>query len=269
MKNTAVNNSILMQKAVLGSNLIGRLSANQRYASKDFNSWSKELVDKIKFGSVLDLCCGTGNQLVLYARKAGVRKIVGVDLSREALGVAKNRLQEINPTAEISLKKNSMEKIFSAPGIKDNGFDLISCFYGLYYSRDVNKTLEEMIDHVPNGGHILIVGPHGANNSNLFGLLEKHFKLPDLVKSSSSTFMEQEVVPVLKRQFSVKTEYFLNRIRYPDAKSLFEYWRASTFFSPSHEDAVLNDIKLYFNKKRGFIVEKHVMALTAKKGRSK
>jgi UDP-2,4-diacetamido-2,4,6-trideoxy-beta-L-altropyranose hydrolase len=255
----------LMEKAVSSKNLVNRSGGNQRYGTGDFNSWSNELIGRIKFSSVLDVCCGTGNQLVLYADRADVRKIIGVDLSPEALDIAEKRLQKTGSKARIILKKTGMEAMFSDPAIRSGRFDLISCFYGLYYSRDPGNTISQMIDHLRPDGAILIVGPYGANNGSLFGLLERHFKLPELVKRSSSTFMEKEVLPLLKQRLDTRTEYFLNRVCYPDSESLLGYWRASTFYSARHEPAISRDIKIHFDRNSTFTVEKHIMACIARK----
>lgn len=82
VEKNAVN---LMDKAVLYKNLIGRSSSNTEYAKNDFNGWVGGLLDRLKFASVLDLCCGTGKQLVLFAARPEVSKIVGIDISKEAL----------------------------------------------------------------------------------------------------------------------------------------------------------------------------------------
>ena len=129
----------------------------------------------------------------------------------------------------------------------------------------MERLICEMIDHLSDGDSILIVGPYGNNNASLFSLLERHFALSDLVKGSASTFMEKEVFPILAKRCVVDTESFKNKIHYPNVKSVVDYWRSSTFYSPEHEDAVIKDMEKHFAAHDEFIVEKHVMACISRR----
>lgn len=254
----------LIKKAVSSKNLLNRADCNRRYATNDFNAWVIDMLSKLHFSSVLDICCGTGNQLVLYAAMPEVSRIFGIDISKDAITIAKDNLKN-NNSKQVSLKAISMEEMFSDIEIKDVSFNLISCFYGLYYSKNVSKTLHEMIDHLSDSGRILIVGPYGDNNNTLFALLQKYFKLPDLVVKSSTIFMEQEVLPVLTKQCDITLETFVNQVRYPSANALMDYWAASTFYLPKYEAVIRRDIETHFSLHEEFIVEKHVMACIARR----
>jgi ubiquinone/menaquinone biosynthesis C-methylase UbiE len=265
MKSDKNLNTRLMKKATSSKHFINRANSNRAYAKNDFNLWISTLLDRLCFSSVLDVCCGSGNQLVLYAAKRWVTRIIGVDVSEEALCVAKERLAKMEMPERVVLKAIRMEKMFSVPELRSAQFDLISCFYGLYYSQNAEETLEEMINHLSDNGVILIVGPYGENNASLFSLLQRHFSLPDLVVRSSKTFMESEVYPLLSQHLEVEKEYFTNYICYPNAKVLVDYWMASTFYFPEYEDAVVRDINSHFLTHKEFVVEKHVLAYIARK----
>ena len=255
----------LMEKAVSSDNLVERATSNQRYAENDFNHWVSKLFEKLSFSSVLDVCCGTGNQLMLFASMPGISYIVGVDISKKSLNIAQKRLLEIKTDAHVILKPARMEEIFSDVDFKDYRFDLISCFYGLYYSQNVERLICEMIEHLSDEGSILIVGPYGNNNASLFSLLERHFDLPVLVKRSASTFMEKEGFSILAKPCVVYTDFLKNKIHYPNVKSIVDYWRSSTFYSPEYEDAVIKDMEEHFVDHDEFIVEKHIMACISKR----
>ena len=257
--------SQLMEKAVNPDNLANRAGANRMFAKNDFNKWVEGTLGKLSPASVLDVCCGTGNQLVLYAARPAIDRLVGVDVSREALDAARARLDNTATQARISLIDIRMEEMFAHPGIKDEHFDVISCFYGLYYAIDTTLVLNEMIDRLADGGSIVIAGPYGGNNAGLFSLLEKHFKLPGLVVRSATTFMKEEVYPALKRRCEVEESVFVNSIVYPDAASLMKYWKSSTFYKPEYETAVRKDIESHFLNNAEFSVEKHVLAYMARR----
>jgi len=265
MKSTGDRNSKLMEKATSSRNLTGRADSNRLYAKHDFNLWTRRLLDRLRFSSVLDVCCGTGKQLVLYAARPDVSLIAGVDVSKEARDTAKENLNKTKTKARVILNAGKMENISLDQEINRTRFDLVSCFYGLYYSQDFKKTLDDMAGYLRPNGTLLIVGPYGKNNASLFDLLQRHFSLPELVTRSSGTFMEEEVYSVLKQHFEVKRETFVNEIHYPNADSLLNYWRASTFYFSEHEEAVRRDIKGHFSANGEFIVEKHVMAYIARR----
>lgn len=257
----------LLEKAISSKKLVSRSGVNKRFAEKDFTKWTEELIKPLFFTNVMDVCCGTGNQLVLYAKKQGTDRMVGVDASQESLDKTKERLKDKAQSGKLLLKLVKMEKMFREPDIKTESFDLISCFYGLYYAEDPKKVIADMIDRLKYSGTALIVGPYGKNNADFFALLQRHYELPELVVRSATTFMENEVYPALSQRCDVKVKSFVNRIKYPNPQSLMDYWGSSTFYSPEHEDAVRKDIEEHFAKHKEYIIEKHVLAYIARRQR--
>jgi SAM-dependent methyltransferase len=201
----------------------------------------------------------------LYNSRPQASLIAGVDISRQAIEAAMERLRKIGSNKRLILKNVKMEDMFLDSELEDIKFDLISCFYGLYYSANVNNTILSMMEHVSRGGTIFIVGPYGNNNASLFDLLSRHFKLPELVSRSSKTFMDEEVLPLLSKKHEIRQEVFVNRIHYPTAEALINYWKASTFYFLEFEYEVSKEINKYFSHHKEFVVEKHVMAIIAKR----
>lgn len=262
--NDAVDESQFMQRAISTDSLNARACVNQKYGAGDFDGWVDSLLGAVKFESVMDVCCGTGNQMVKYAKLNRKALLTGVDISRDSLHVADERLKQLGAT-EYRLKSIGMEEAFDDPDIASRKFDLISCFYGLYYSRNVAATLARMLAHLTGHGHLLIVGPYGRNNAVLFDILQRHYSLADLVVRSSSTFMSQEVFPVLSAALTVTSMTFVNPVRYPSPHAVIDYWKSTTFYSQAHEQAVIGDIEAYFARHGEFVMEKHVMAYLAGK----
>ena len=263
MKEHTNADSQLMERATSTKNLNERANVNQQYGTGDFAGWIDSLLDRITFSTVLDVCCGTGNQLVKYAARNREAALTGADISEKSLAIADKRLKE-QGFDRYRLKAGSMEDLFQDEEVRRQHYDLISCFYGLYYSKNPSKTLAEMIGHLSRGGSILIVGPYGRNNATLFDILQKHFTLPELVIRSSSTFMEQEVFPVLSASLTVSVNTFVNPVRYPNPQVVLDYWKSSTFYSEAHKEAVTRNIEAHFEKHGGFVMEKHVMAYLAR-----
>lgn len=252
--------SELFQRAINSNNLALRADINDKYSTNDFNKWVDNILENISFEKILDVCCGTGNQLIKYIQNLDVTDIVGVDISSESLKASEKRLKEFNSNRNIHLINSMMENMFNNSILNNMKFDLISCFYGLYYSKNVDNTINNMLSHLNENGKILIVGPYGNNNKNLFNILEKYFKLPEAVLRSSNTFMEEEVYPILKNIGTVRKEIFYNEIHYPNIELIMNYWKASTFYSIENEENVFQDLKSHFDLKNDFVVEKYVIA---------
>ncbi len=250
----------LSRRAIDSQGLQGRNEANRQFGSSDFPGWVRGVLQSLSFSSVVDICCGTGDQLVLYKDRPELERLVGVDLSEDSLKIARERLNEKADASQTSLLAEQMDKVFSSTDLADKKFDLISCFYGLYYSNDTARLLREFVEHLNPGGSILVVGPYGENNRSLFQLLEKHIAIPELVTHSSTIFMTGDVLPTLQNCLDVHTETFVNSIRYPSVESVIEYWRASTFYDETREEDVIGDLKAHFERADEFTVTKHVMA---------
>ncbi len=243
-----------------------RSDANRRFGDADFDGWVRGWLDTLPVTRVLDLCCGTGNQLVLYASRPECLRLVGVDLSPEALLIAGERLERARTNAQYALIEAELDAAFAEPALAGQVFDTVSCFYGLYYARHPASVLRSAYEHLAPGGAMVVVGPHGDNNASLFTLLQRHFKLPPLVLRSAGGFMTGDVIPVLRDTgAAVTSETFVNRVRYPDSTSLMQYWRASTFYEPAHEADIERELDAHFAAHDEFVVEKHVMAAIARK----
>ncbi len=262
---TRNNSKNVYRKAIISKKVKLRSESNSIFGQNDFEYWSKKLLAGLAYGCVLDVCCGTGNQLVLYAALPNVTTIFGVDISMESLTKSEERLADLKSDKRIILIESEMESMFEHEKLLGHRFGLISCFYGLYYSKNLASTIAEMIEHLYPDGTILIVGPYGNNNASFFSLLEKYFTLPELVIRSSSIFMEKDVLSVLKKKCEVKQEYFTNTIVYPNAQALINYWKASTFYFPQYEKEILTELNGHFANHNDFVMEKHVMAILARR----
>ncbi len=252
----------IMQKATDTSSLQDRIDTNKRLSENDFDAWTSKLLTSRNYATVLDLCCGTGNQILKYLELPSVKKITGVDVSGESLAIARNRVHENKKVNFIQGSIDQLDEIFP----KEEKFDLVSCFYGLYYTKNITKTLLDIDKLLSNHGTILIVGPYGDNNKLLFDLLGQYFPIPKFVLESSTSFMEEEVVKGLQNKgYVIMKEYFVNKIRYPDVSSVMKYWQASTFYEEKYASSIRKELEKYFVRHDHFIVEKHIMALFGEK----
>jgi demethylmenaquinone methyltransferase/2-methoxy-6-polyprenyl-1,4-benzoquinol methylase len=92
---------------------------------------------------VLDLCCGTGDIAVAFAR-AGA-DVIGADFTEEMLRVAEARTQAVR-----WVRADALGLPFP-----DNAFDVVSVGYGLRNLADIERGLREILRVLKPGGKFL------------------------------------------------------------------------------------------------------------------
>jgi len=110
--------------------------------------WKKEIVKKIsKCNSILDLGCGTGILTFQIAKKFPKAKIVGIDITKSYLDVARKKLK---PSIKIIFLQHDTEKLNLA-----SKFDFITAAYiPKYCSPDT--IVKICLGHLNPGGKIIL-----------------------------------------------------------------------------------------------------------------
>lgn len=114
-----------------------------------------EISKSLKPETILDLCCGTGNQLKLLS-KAGLKNLTGIDLSEEMLYIAKKGTH-----APECLLRDALET-----GLADNSLDLAMISLALH-----EKTFEQASSvlteahRILKPGAVIIVSDYTADKS--------------------------------------------------------------------------------------------------------
>lgn len=120
--------------------------------------WFKELVDRgdISGNTALDLGCGTGKKSIYLAKHAGFKKVLGVDISEQAIKYAKanalaNKVEKICAFICHDLKDWSFIP-------KEETFDFILDWAAIHcFSRDEIKSYSGNIArHCKPGGKFLV-----------------------------------------------------------------------------------------------------------------
>ena len=98
--------------------------------------------------SVIDLCCGTGNQ-IRYLQKAGIPNLLGVDVSANMLQQAWRR----------GLKDICLQKDASQTGFEDDAFDAAIMSFCLHETQAITaeKIFNEARRIVRPGGRLIVV----------------------------------------------------------------------------------------------------------------
>jgi ArsR family transcriptional regulator len=148
-----------------------RRAAAAEYFAKNAESWDKlrmlhaadgdvekallEITGKGPFNNMLDIGTGTGRMLELFAPY--YRSAVGIDASREMLGVARSNLE----AAELSNVEVRLGDIYNMP-VERNAYDLIVIHQVLHYLDDPAAAMREAIRSLSPSGRLVVVdfAPH-------------------------------------------------------------------------------------------------------------
>lgn len=116
-----------------------------------------QIVKTNQYKNILDVCCGTGNQLKLL-KKHGIEGI-GIDLSKAMLDVAESGKNKIK-----CLEQDAENIDFEA-----NTFDMTTTTFALHEKShpSAKKILDEMIRLTKKNGHLIIVD-FSINNNTFF-----------------------------------------------------------------------------------------------------
>ncbi len=145
---------------------------------------------------VLDVACGTADSTIALA-KAGVPRVIGVDISEEMLKVGEKKIDKLNLNSVISLKVEDCENL----SIEDNTFDAAFIAFGIRNFEDKKKGLKELHRVLKPNGLLLILELSVPQNKILLSLYKLYFLhiLPFIGKKISGdnkayTYLPQSVM---------------------------------------------------------------------------
>lgn len=108
-----------------------------------------------KANIIVDLGCGEGTRLGLIKAIHEDKKLVGIDISKKAIALAKEKYKGIK------FVKGDLEKI----PLKNNYSDLVFSAFVLEHTDDSEKVIKEAVRITKRGGNILLIAPnYGAPN---------------------------------------------------------------------------------------------------------
>lgn len=103
---------------------------------------------------MLDIGCGTGELLKAAAERGA--NAIGIDISREMLSVARNRIDENDLVGEVTLHQagvDQLDELFS-----DNSFDLVTStlVFSEFYEEERHWALEQIWRILKKGGKLVL-----------------------------------------------------------------------------------------------------------------
>lgn len=118
-------------------------------------SWRRKVIQSIldqNPGKVLDIATGTGDLAISLAEK-GLQNIVGLDLSKGMLEVARKKVKEKNLENQIELVQGDSENL----PYSDDHFDAICVAFGVRNFENLEKGLAEILRVLKPGGLFIVL----------------------------------------------------------------------------------------------------------------
>jgi demethylmenaquinone methyltransferase / 2-methoxy-6-polyprenyl-1,4-benzoquinol methylase len=115
--------------------------------------WKRRVVQlaNVKPGDrALDLCCGTGDIALAFARQGA--ETTGLDFSEKMLEVAKTRSQKLKSPSPNFIQGDAQQIPFP-----ENSFDIVTVGYGLRNLASWERGLEEMLRVAKPGARLIVL----------------------------------------------------------------------------------------------------------------
>ena len=159
---------------------------------------------------VLDICCGTGDQVFYYTKKGIVA--TGVDLNPEMIKIAERnkRKQDL---------KNALFQIADAQNLpfKDNSFDYISISFGLHEKERTvrDKIISEMKRAIKKKGNLIFIDfqvPFSKNFYSRFIKIVEYLAGRDHFRNFKDYIKQGGLDEILKRnQLQIEKRSYLKQ----------------------------------------------------------
>lgn len=118
--------------------------------------WRKSLVAQVKsltVKRVLDVCTGTCDLAIEFARRVPNVAVIGSDISDEMLKIGSDKIKKAGLNGRILLQQSDL---FHLP-FKDEVFDAVSIGFGFRNLHDFRAGIREMARVLKKGGLLLIL----------------------------------------------------------------------------------------------------------------
>ncbi|KAF5656830.1 demethylmenaquinone methyltransferase [Fusarium heterosporum] len=131
----------------------------------DFSSRFMKLVPIQSGDRVLDLCCGTGLEVVIAADLVGDEGIViGVDITEAMLAEARKKLDQDQVLARrTKLVQHSATDLTGCPHVEKASFDLIICSSAFVLFENPQEVVAHWREYLKPGGRVAIDITHEYN----------------------------------------------------------------------------------------------------------
>lgn len=239
-----------------------RMAAN-RQSSSNFDDWClQQWPENLPEGDVLDLGCGTGKQVRLFA------PLLPTGARFHALDLSPDSLHELAPfqasNPKVQLHQGSFDQL--PPLLAGSKFALVYSAYALYYTQDLSKLLTAISNMLLPGGRFWLIGPAPGNNRAFLDILEAQYPTDAFLRHVSEGFAQEvrDKATALGLH-AVRSERLENEIRYESPAAFMAYLKNTLYYQSGHDAAILKGLQENSAPDGSFTVTKCVASLQFQK----
>ena len=118
--------------------------------------WRKSLVEQVqsvRLNRILDVCTGTGDLAVEFAKRYPTAQVIGIDISDQMLKIGMEKIKKSGLDGRILLQQSDL---FHLP-FKDQTFEAVSIGFGFRNLHDFRGGIKEMVRVLTKDGVLLIL----------------------------------------------------------------------------------------------------------------
>lgn len=239
--------------------LSNRISAHKNYSTYDINEWILQHISPKKGEKILDIGCGTGEQLLRCAKACGPGStVIGIDASSDSLTIIKENCGKAGLTNVKTILGN-IDDLLSILH-SQNDFDIVISCFALYYSKNIPQLISDIKRVLNKDGRFFVCGPEIGNNSELIEFQSQISRSFQAVKYPMSDLILPEIIRNFK---NVSKFHFHNPLQFPNADSLIAYWKSYILFDATIKKDFISHTKKYFENHSKFITTKRVIGILA------
>ena len=204
-----------------------RIRAHKEFANYDVSTWLDNFCAQSPRRHILDLGCGSGNHLGLYARHAGpAGRVVGIDREPALVAAAREAYRAV---PQVEALVGSMDQPLPFP---DGSFDLCFSNFAIYYAKDSSATLSEIRRVVEPRGQVVLIGPTRNNSLEIYKYNERLTGVAiEPVTVVLTDRLRTEILPLVRDLFVDVTEEILeSSLTFPSADEFLRYFQATMVY---------------------------------------
>jgi len=209
---------------------------------------------------MLDLGCGTGEQLMRLSEKMGPSgSAIGIDNSRRAIAIFQDSIRK-SKRSDIEAVRGDIRDFRKHTGKR--AFDICMSNFAFYYVKDKGRVMNDVREVLSDKGRFFVSGPMSHNN---YEFIQLHSSVVGTNPARYyPRFMEEEILPLVRKKFAkVDTFIFRNPVNFPSAQSLLEYWRNYYLFRSESEPDFAKEVGKIFRSQKVFTTVKEVIGILA------
>jgi ubiquinone/menaquinone biosynthesis C-methylase UbiE len=213
-----------------------RIRAHKEFANFDVSNWIDDFCARSPRRSVLDVGCGSGNHLGIYAGHVGASgRVVGIDRDRRLVEAA---LAAHGSAPQVEVVVGSMDEPLPFP---DASFDLCFSNFAIYNAADPRATLAEIRRVLEPGGQVVLIGPTRNNAAEIYEFNQRLTGVAiDPITLIRTDRLRQEILPLARELFVDVTEEVLHsRLTFPSADEFLLYFQSTMVYEETAEKAGL------------------------------